>query len=33
MPRVRADLQKLEPDTMNLEDFLAKVSQDAKARK
>lgn len=32
-PRVRADLPKLERESMNLEDFLAKVSQDAKNRK
>jgi len=31
-PRVRTDLPKLEPETMELNDFLAKVSQDAKSR-
>ncbi|HCM51810.1 TPA: threonine--tRNA ligase [Candidatus Saccharibacteria bacterium] len=32
-PRVRTDLAKLEPGTMNLDAFLEKVAEDAKARK
>ncbi|OGL35476.1 threonine--tRNA ligase [Candidatus Saccharibacteria bacterium RIFCSPHIGHO2_12_FULL_47_16b] len=32
-PRLRADLPKLEPETMNLDAFLEKVAEDAEARK
>ena len=32
-PRVRADLPKLEPENMSVDDFLTKVSEDAKTRK
>jgi hypothetical protein len=32
-PRVRSDLPKLEQETMAIDDFLAKLAQDAKTRK
>jgi threonyl-tRNA synthetase len=32
-PRVRSDLPKLELETMAIDDFLAKLAEDAEARK